>query len=130
MQRMADYRHGVPAAVRYYCAALRRAFRDAESSMRWFWVALAVIGIVVSFITLSPVLLAVALLVTGVSLFCAVFAFAAQRIEANARPDTALLTPEVLAHIREKAKRDQAARAAATTPKALQREPRPPQKFT
>jgi len=98
--------------------------------MRWFWVALAVLGMVVSFITHSPGVLAVALLVTGVSLFCAVFAFAARRIEAGARSDTALLTPEVLAHVREKAKRDQAARSAATAPKALQREPQPPQKFT
>ena len=95
--------------------------------MRWFLVVLAVLGMAVSFITPSPGVLAVALLVTGVSLFCAVFAFAAHRIESNARPDTALLTPEVLAHVREKARREQAARAAATAPKALSRDP---QKFT
>lgn len=98
--------------------------------MRWFWVALAVIGIIVSFMTTSPAVLALTLFLTVVSLFCAVFGFAARRIEAGARSDTALLTPEVLAHVREKAKRDQAARTAATAPKALPREPQPPQKFT
>jgi hypothetical protein len=94
--------------------------------MRWFLVALAVAALVVAFITTSAGVLALALLVSFVSLFCAVFAFAAQRINAGARHDSALLTPEVLAHIRERARRDQAARtgaAPAPPPRALSRDP-------
>ncbi|MDC8014358.1 hypothetical protein [Tahibacter soli] len=89
--------------------------------MRWLWVALAVLAMTVSFLTSSPGVLAVMLAIAGISLFCAVFAFAARRIEQNARPDTALLTPEVLAHIREKAKRERAA-ATAAAPKAIPRD--------
>lgn len=77
---------------------------------------------VTSFVTTSPGLLALALFVTIVSLFCAIFSLAAQRIQAGSRPDTALLTPEVLAHVREKARRDAAARAV-NAPKPIGRDP-------
>jgi hypothetical protein len=101
--------------------------------MPWILVGLSLAGMVVAFITTSPGILALALLVTVVSMFCAIFAFAARRIAANAQPDSALLTPDVLAHIREKARREQAARSAASqaqAPRAIPRDPPPPQKFT
>ncbi|HJU40995.1 MAG TPA: hypothetical protein VJ724_15600, partial [Tahibacter sp.] len=121
----------VPAEA---CVIMRRfrndTFATRGCSMRWFWVALATVGMIVSFLTSSPGVLAVALLIVVVSLFCAVFAFAAQRIASNARPDTALLTPEVLAQIREKARRDQAARSGAPVPQPPRAIAQDPQKFT
>lgn len=104
--------------------------------MPWILVGLSLAGMVVAFITKSPGVLALALLVTVVSMFCAIFAFAGRRIAANAQSDSAMLTPEVLAHIREKARREQAAKAGppvpsqAQAPRALPRDPPPPQKFT
>lgn len=105
--------------------------------MPWFLVGLSIAGTVVAFTTSSPGLLGLGLLVAVVSMFCAIFAFAGRRIAANAQPDSALLTPDVLAHIREKARREQAARAGVPVPpqtqapRALTRDPpAPPQKFT
>lgn len=86
--------------------------------MRFIWLLLAIASVVVAFATRNPGILAISLFVGFVSGLCAVFGFAAARIESSARPESALLTPEVLAAVR--------ARAAAQQ-QQQQRGPAPPQ---
>ncbi len=84
--------------------------------MRVLWVLLMFGGMALAILTNHPGLLAFGLLLAGVSGFCAVFAFAAARIESTARPDSALLTPEVLAAVRARAAQQRAAQALAQGP--------------
>ena len=86
--------------------------------MRFVWLLLLFGGIALAIFTNNPLLLGLGLLVALISGFCAVFAFAAARIDSTARPDSALLTPEVLAAVR--------ARAAAATPVRSRRRRRQP----
>lgn len=80
--------------------------------MRFVWLLLMFGGVALAIFTNDPAILGLGLLVAFVSGFCAVFAFAAARIESTSRPDSALLTPEVLAAVRARA--------------AKQRGPQPP----
>jgi hypothetical protein len=80
--------------------------------MRFLWLLLMFGGVALAIYTNSPLLLGAGLIVALISGFCAVFAFAAARIDSTARPDSALLTPEVLAAVRARA--------------AQQRGPQPP----
>ncbi|WP_313919452.1 hypothetical protein [Tahibacter sp.] len=80
--------------------------------MRFVWLLMLFGGVAVAIFTNNPLLLGLGLLVALISGFCAVFAFVAARIDSTARPDSALLTPEVLAAVRARA--------------AQQRGPQPP----
>lgn len=80
--------------------------------MRILWVLLMFGGIAIAMMTSHPGILGFGLLLAVVSGFCAVFAFAAARIESTARPDSALLTPEVLAAVRARAAQQRAAAPA------------------
>lgn len=93
--------------------------------MRFFWLLLTLGGVALAIFANHVGLLALGLLLALVGGFCAVFAFAAARIESSARPDSALLTPDVVAAVRARAAQ-QAARqqAAARTPNLAP--PRPP----
>jgi len=71
--------------------------------MRLVWLLLMFGGIALAIFTNNPLLLGLGLIVAMLSGFCAVFAFAAARIDSTARPDSALLTPEVLAAVRARA---------------------------
>ncbi|MCQ4165900.1 hypothetical protein [Tahibacter harae] len=75
--------------------------------MRVFWVLLSLAGLTLAILTYSPGLMALGLGIAFIGMFCAVFAFAAARIEATSRPDSALLTPEVLAQVRARAQQQQ-----------------------
>ncbi|HOX71794.1 hypothetical protein [Dokdonella sp.] len=79
---------------------------------RWIMIAITLLGLVIALLTRSPGLLGIALLMMLVGLCGTVFSLAAERVSANTRPDAAMLPPEALAAIREKAK----ARAAAAPP--------------
>lgn len=81
---------------------------------RWIMIALALIGLVTAFMTKSPGVLGFALLLVLIGLFGLVMSVAADRVSANTRPETAMLQPEVLAAIRERAKA-QARTADSTT---------------
>ncbi len=70
---------------------------------RWIMIAMTLIGLAVAILTHSPGVLGFALLLTVVGLFGTVFSLAADRISANSRPDAAMLPPEVLHAIRDKA---------------------------
>lgn len=80
--------------------------------MRFFWLLLTIGAIVVAFMAKTSSLLGMALVVAFVAGLCAVFTFAAARIESTSRPDSALLTPEVLAAVRAHAAKQQAGQAA------------------
>lgn len=104
--------------------------------MRFIWLLLTIGGIALAIMTRNPVLLGVGLVVAFVSGLCAVFSFAAARIESTARPDSALLTPEVLAAVRARAAQQRAPNARPLPPAALPTAPasgqppaqRPPQR--
>lgn len=81
--------------------------------MRFFWLLLTVGGITAAFMAKTAGLLGMALIVTFVAGLCAVFSFAAARIESSSRPDSALMTPEVLAAVRAHAAKQQAGQPAA-----------------
>ena len=81
--------------------------------MRFFWLLLTAGGIAISFMAKTPGLLGLALVVTFVAGLCAVFTFAAARIESTSRPDSSLMTPEVLAAVRAHAAKQQAGQPPA-----------------
>ena len=70
---------------------------------RWIMIAMTLIGFVVAIFTHSPGILGLALLATVVGLFGTVLSLAADRVSANSRPDVAMLPPEALLAIRDKA---------------------------
>jgi len=94
--------------------------------MRILWVLLMFGGIAIAIMTNHPGILGFGLLLAVVSGFCAVFAFAAARIESTARPDSALLTPEVLAAVRARAAQQRSAAAPGQQPPAPAVRPLPP----
>lgn len=80
--------------------------------MRFFWLLLTVGGIAVAFMAKTPGLLGLALAVSFIAGICTVFGFAAARIESTSRPDSALMTPEVIAAVRAQSAKQQAGPAA------------------
>ena len=71
---------------------------------RWIMIALVLIGLVVAFVTKSPGVLGFSLLLVLVGLFGVVMSVAADRVSSNMRPETAMMQPDVLAAVRERAK--------------------------
>lgn len=82
---------------------------------RWIMLGLTVLGLVLVFVTKSPGLLAVGLLLGLFGAIGFVFALAADRISANARPESSMAALEDLAALRKR-KPPPAARPPATTP--------------
>ncbi|TDR47475.1 hypothetical protein DFR29_102135 [Tahibacter aquaticus] len=80
--------------------------------MRFFWLLLTLGGIGVAFVAKTPGLLGLALAVSFIAGICAVFTFAAARIDSNSRPESALLTPDVLAAIRARSAQQQSGQAS------------------
>lgn len=87
--------------------------------MRFVWLLLMIGGIALAVMTRNPALLGLGLFVAFVGGLCAVFSFAAARIESTARPDSALLTPEVLAAVRARAAQQRAPNERPVPPAAL-----------
>lgn len=71
---------------------------------RWIMIAFTVGGFLTAFMTRSPGLLGIALLLGFIGLFGVVMSIAADRVSSNMRPETAMLQPEVIAALRERAK--------------------------
>jgi hypothetical protein len=82
---------------------------------RWILIGLTLAGLMVAFLTRSPGVLGVSILMILIGSFGTVFSIAAERVSANARPDASMLPPEALVAIREKARIKAAERASATT---------------
>ncbi|HSX61692.1 MAG TPA: hypothetical protein VLF18_15980 [Tahibacter sp.] len=87
--------------------------------MRFVWLLLMIASIAFAIMTRSPGMLALALFVAFVSGLCTVFTFAAARIESTSRPDSALLTPEVLAAVRARGAQQRAAAGQPQAPPSL-----------
>jgi hypothetical protein len=68
--------------------------------MRWLMLGLTIFGFALSFVTKSPVVLGMGLLLGFVGLFGLIFSLAADRVSASARPESAMLGPEDLAAMR------------------------------
>lgn len=68
--------------------------------MRWLMLGLTLFGFALSFVTKSPAVLGLGLLLGFVGLFGLVFSMAADRVSASARPESAMLGPEDLAAMR------------------------------
>ena len=81
---------------------------------RWIMIAMALLGLIMATLTRSPGVLGFALLMTVVGLFGTVISLAAARVSANSRPEVAMLPPEALRAIRDKA----AAKAQVQPPRA------------
>lgn len=72
--------------------------------IRWFMLALLVAGIVTAFVTHSPGVLGIGLVLALIGAFGTVFSVASERISARARPESSMLQPDVIAAMREHAK--------------------------
>jgi hypothetical protein len=69
---------------------------------RWIMLVLTIIGFALIFSTKSSALLALGLLAAVVGLFGFVFALAADRVSASARPETSMATKEDLLALRRR----------------------------
>jgi hypothetical protein len=85
-------------------AARVRLWQDAagyrRKVMRWILSLVALGAFTLAFSTKSPGLMGVFLVIGVAALFAAVFAFAADKIAATSRPDSALLTDKDIAALR------------------------------
>jgi hypothetical protein len=79
--------------------------------MRWILLVIAMFGFGLTFSAKSPGLMGIGLLIGFVSLFAALFAFAAARIAANTQPDTALLTDKDVSALRASLRKPAAAQS-------------------
>jgi len=90
---------------------------------RWIMIAMTVIGVLMAFVTKSPAVLGIGLLLAFIGLFGTVMSIAADRISSGTRPETAMLQPEVIAAIRERARvQASATPARGNTPTAARRD--------
>lgn len=90
---------------------------------RWMMIALMLLGAMLVFFTSSSVLAGLGVVMVLGGLIGATFSLAASRISSRARDDSAMLSPEVMQAIRDKAARDAASRARpALPPASLRRE--------
>lgn len=71
---------------------------------RWIMISLTFIGLIIAFVTRSPGVLGLGLLMCFIGAFGTVFSIAADRVSANSRPDASMLPPEALVAIRDKAR--------------------------
>ncbi|HMM67911.1 MAG TPA: hypothetical protein PKC03_13315 [Dokdonella sp.] len=71
---------------------------------RWIMIAMTVLGLIIAFITRSPGVLGIAILMVLIGMFGTVMSLAAERVSAKARPDATMLPPEVLHAIGERAR--------------------------
>ena len=90
---------------------------------RWIMIAMMVLGAVLVFVTKSSVLAGLGVVMVLGGLIGTAFSLAASRITSRARDDSAMLSPEVMQAIRDKAARDAASRGRpALPPASLRRE--------
>lgn len=85
--------------------------------LRWIMLALAIVGIVLTFTAKSMGVLVLGLVLDVVGVLGVVFSLAADRVSASARPESTMLGPEDLAAMR--------ARRAGAAPRPVPNAPGP-----
>ena len=85
---------------------------------RWFLFGLTIFGFGLAFVAKSPGLLAVGLLVGLVAFIGFIFALAAARVSASARPESSMVGVDELAMMRRRAPRPGAAPSSTLPPPA------------
>jgi hypothetical protein len=70
--------------------------------MRWLLLASTILGFALTFVAKGPGLLALGLVLGFVGLFGLIFALAAARVSASARPETLMAAPEDLVALRSR----------------------------
>lgn len=83
--------------------------------MRWILIAMILVGFILAFLTRSPGVLGLGLIIGFIGTFGLVFSIAGERISENSRPDTTMLQGDVLAAIRDRAKAQAARKEVAST---------------
>lgn len=83
---------------------------------QWILIGVAVLGGIMVFFTKSSAVAGLGVLMVLVGIIGATFSAAGRRIADRSRADTAMLSPDVLRAIREKAARDAAQRAGRDLP--------------
>ena len=78
---------------------------------RLIMIALLVIGLTMAFLTHSPGVLGLGLVLAIVGAFGTVMSIAAARVAARSRPEAAMLQPDVIAAMRDRARAKDAAAA-------------------
>ncbi len=71
--------------------------------LRWIMIVTTLAGFGLAFLARTPGLLGLGLVIGFISVFGVVFSIAGERISSNARPDTTMLQPDVIAAIRARA---------------------------
>ncbi len=89
---------------------------------RWTMIAIALLGGIMVAVTRSSVIAGMGVVMVLVGMIGATFSLAASRISSRSRDDTAMLSPDILQSIREKAARDSAALAARRLPSGEHRQ--------
>ena len=79
---------------------------------RWIMIALGIAGFAIAFVTKSPGMMGLGVVLGFIGMIGAVFAIAADRVSSNTRPESAMLSTDDLAAIKARANA-QAARMAA-----------------
>lgn len=88
---------------------------------RWMMIATALLGCVMVALTKSSIIAGLGVVLVLFGLIGAAFSLAASRITSRSRDDTAMLSPDVLQAIREKAARDAAKASGRSLPAGLTR---------
>ena len=96
--------------------------------MRWLMIALCIFGFALAFVTKSPAVLGLGILIGSIGLFGAVFSIAADKVSSAMRPEGAILDPETVARLRERASRPAAPAPARPQLAAMARSNEPPQR--
>ncbi|MFZ2236748.1 MAG: hypothetical protein WBP11_15100 [Dokdonella sp.] len=86
---------------------------------RWMMIVMALIGGLLVAVTKSSVVAGLGVVMVLGGLIGATFSLAASRITSRSRDDTAMLSPEVMQAIRDKAARDAAASAGRSLPAGI-----------
>lgn len=84
---------------------------------RLIMIALLVIGLTMAFLTHSPGVLGLGLVLAIVGAFGTVLSIAASRVAARSRPEAAMLQPDVIAAMRERARAKEAASPPRDAPR-------------
>lgn len=121
---VSDRRLAASKPVLVVCSRVRNAdlLRTRGGLMgQWMMIVMALIGGLLIAVTKSSVVAGLGVIMFLGGLIGATFSLAASRITSRSRDDTAMLSPDVLQAIRDKAARDAATQAGRSVPAVVHR---------